>query len=190
MFPLQFLTWNRCCLGAGILSIHCCIIAFCPRNVWVRRNCLPAPSPEGSRVRSCNRSVWHVQILRTGLKKCDAKRAAVTHHLTNLPRFCCTLPRKTCLYFLRTASPLLWVGQISAKSVQIFLLLPNVTVCSMCWRLSKMLSWENCTLPHREQMLQVTPRRREKGGLSEKHKFESLWTNYCGFIQPVMQCVL
>lgn len=87
VIPLLCLT-HRCCLGAGIPSIHCCVITFghvmnlCRGKVWVRRDCFPAPSPRGRRrVGSCsNRSVWHVQIHRTWWKECyDAKRDAVTN---------------------------------------------------------------------------------------------------------------
>lgn len=85
VFSLHCLAWNRCCSGAGILTIHCCIITFGivmnlgRGNLWVSRDCLPAPSPKGSKVGSCaNRSKWHVRIHRVRWKEYyDAKRAVV-----------------------------------------------------------------------------------------------------------------
>ncbi len=71
-------------------SSYCDMLWTCAEeNVWVSRDCFPAPSPKGKRVGSCsNRSIWHVQIQKIWGKECyDAKRAAVTHHVPNLPWF-------------------------------------------------------------------------------------------------------
>lgn len=94
-FPMHCLTWNRCCLGVGILSIHCYIIIFCQHgelvlgNLWVRHDCFPAPSPKGMRVRSCSTgSVWHVQIYRTQWKECHGAKSKSTPFSTLL----CWLP--------------------------------------------------------------------------------------------------
>lgn len=58
-------------------------------NVWVSRDCFPAPLPKGKRVGSCsNRSVWHVQSHRIWWKECyDAKCAAlqtILHYVPNV----------------------------------------------------------------------------------------------------------
>lgn len=71
------LTLNRCCLGAGNLWIHFCVITLChvinmsERDVWVSHDCSPAPLPRGTRVRHQHKGIVHVQID-------DAKRATVT----------------------------------------------------------------------------------------------------------------
>lgn len=108
-------------------------------NVWVSRDCFPAPSPKGKRVGPCsNRGVWHVQIHRIWWKECyDAKRAAVTDSST----MCLT-----CLGLLMgtgsriNLSVLPWNFHTSAgfffflpKSEQICFELLNVTVCPIHW---------------------------------------------------------
>lgn len=72
------LTWNRCCLGAGNLSTHCCIIAFCHvvnlcwTNVWVSPDCFSAPSPRGRREGSSAKSTscTNLQDLTQGMLWC------------------------------------------------------------------------------------------------------------------------
>lgn len=101
IFPLHIYTWTRCCLGAGILSIHCCIIIFCHvmslcrGNVWVtHHDCFPAPSPKGRREGSCsNRSVWHVQFTEL------VERNAMMKTVQRLPTPpSCAGPASVCLW--------------------------------------------------------------------------------------------
>ena len=81
-FSFVRLKRNRCALGAGTPSNHCCIIRFshvtsvCRSKVWVSHNYFPAPLPEGRKIGSCtDRREWHLQFQYFRWKECkNAKR--------------------------------------------------------------------------------------------------------------------